>query len=216
MTIPTFIKKIFSLFVIGNCLGMIIATAGVVWGALFFIDRYTNRGVTVSVPNLRGQTVEVAQKKFAALGMRTVVVDTGYVDTYKGGVVLEQNLRPGTRVKPGRLVELTVNASSARAIALPELAENSSRRQAEAKLRSMGFKYVQIVYVTGDRDWVVDVKVDGRTAPPGMRVAVTTPVTLEVGDGLYEDEFNGNDSLEFETFGDYEGEIILPEEEMLP
>lgn len=212
MKISTFFKKLFSPLMVGNCLGMMLTLCLVTVGALYYFDWYTNHGASVVVPNLRGQKIEVAEKKFAALGLRVEVVDTGYVDTYVGGVVLEQNFRPGTRVKPGRIVQLTINASSARAIALPELADNSSRRQAEAKLRSMGFKYVQIEYKTGDRDWVLGVKVKGRPAQPGMRVSVTTPITLEIGDGLYDDEFNGNDSLEYETFGDNTGEELILED----
>lgn len=136
------------------------------------------------------------------MGLEAEVRDTGYVDTYVGDVILEQSIRPGERVKPGRIIQLTINSASARAIALPNIADNCSRREAEARLRGLGFKNIRTEYTVGYRDWVSEMKVDGKRAMPGTRVSVTTLITLVVGDGSLEEEFNGNDSLDYEIFGD--------------
>lgn len=201
MTVSEFFKKIFSGRLIGNCLGVVAATALLCTGSLYFIGCYTRHDYTVTVPNLRGQKSEIALKKLKAMGLRAEIRDTGYVDTYVGDVVLEQSLRPGERVKPGRLLQLTINSSSARAIALPNVADNCSRREAEARLRGLGFRNIRTEYTVGYKDWVSDIKVDGKTAVPGTRVSVVTLITLVVGDGSLEDQFNGNDSLDYEIFG---------------
>lgn len=209
MTVSNFFKKIFSVYLMGNCLGVVIAAGLLFMGALYFIECYTHHNLSVTVPNLRGQKLEVAQQKLEALGLRAEVKDTGYVDTYVGDVVLEQSLRPGDKVKPGRLLQLTINSATAKAIALPNVADNSSRREAEARLRGLGFKNIRTEYAVGYKDWVADIKVDGVSALPGTRVPVTKLVTLVVGDGSLEDQFNGNDSLDYEIFGDGEDIDIM-------
>lgn len=181
---------------LGNCLGVVVAAVVVFFGFLYYLQCYTDHGDSVTVPNLRGQRLDVAQQKLEAIGLGARVVDTGYVDTYVGDVVLEQTIRPGEHVKTGRIVELTINAASARAIALPMLADNCSRREAEAKLKALGFKSVRVEYIPGDQDWVYDVKIHGKSAVPGERVPVTTLVTLVIGDGVVEEEYNGSDTLD--------------------
>ncbi len=212
MTLSSFFKKIFSPLVIGNCLGVVCAAALLVFAALQFLQCYTDHGDSVIVPNIRGQRLDVVERKLEAIGLKCEVVDTGYVDTYVGDVVLEQSVTPGEHVKPGRVIELTVNAASARAIALPALADNCSRREAEAKLRALGFKSLRLELTQGDKDWVYSVKVNGQPAQPGMRVPVTTLITLVIGNGAVDEEFNGNDSLDYELFapsGEDGGEDIM-------
>jgi beta-lactam-binding protein with PASTA domain len=200
MTLTQFFKKIFCPLLLGNCLGIVVVGALLLVGGLYFLQRYTNHGSTVTVPNVRGQRIDVVADKLKALGLDYAVVDTGYVDTYIGDVVLEQAIAPGEHVKPGRVIELTINASGARAIPLPQLVDNSSHREAEAKLRALGFKNIRVEYIPGDKDWLYNVKVNGQTVTPGERVTVTSLITLVVGDGVVEEEFNGNDSLDHEYF----------------
>ncbi len=207
MKIGTFFKKLFSPLMVFNCLGVVVATLLLVGGALYFVDYYTNHGQTVLVPNVRGQKLEDVENKLEAIGLRCEVVDTGYIDTYVGDVVLEQGVMPGERVKPGRVIELTINSATARAIKLPVLANNSSVRSAEAKLRGLGFKSIRIEYIAGFEDWVYNVKVNGREATPGMQVPITTPITLVVGDGATDDDAIGDtidivDFLEENTYFD--------------
>ena len=200
MTISAFLRKLFSPLLVGNCLGVMVALGILVAGSLSFLQCYTNHDRTVEVPNVRGLKLEDVRQKFEALGLQCEVADTGYVDTFVGDVVLEQSIRPGEQVKTGRIVELTINASSARAITLPNLAENCSRREAEAKLRALGFKYLRTEFILGDEDWVYSLKVNGEVVSSGTRVSVVTPVTLVVGDGHVYDEFNASDSLDYTYF----------------
>ena len=56
-------------------------------------------------------------------------------------------------------------------------------------------------------------KVNGKTVKAGTRISVDLPITLVVGKGGLEDEYNGNDSLDyifnapFETDEPLEGEV---------
>ncbi len=198
MTIATFFRKIFSKMMVGNCLGMIVVTLLLIGAALLFINRYTRHGEEVEVPNICGDSEEVATRKLEALGLKAEVSDTGYVYRAAPYAVLEQSIKPGERVKPGRTVMLTINSDGPRKIALPDIAGNCSRREAEDKLKVLGFKLAATEYEHGQPlDWVCAVKVNGKSVKAGDRISVNSPITLVVGGGDVEEDYNGNDSLDY-------------------
>lgn len=197
MSISDFFKKIFSSLVVGNCLGLLIVSVLLVVGGLFFVDFYTHHGKVIEVPDVRGLDENVARKKLEAMGLKMEVSDTGYVLRSPPFSVLEQSLKPGDEVKPGRIMLITINSDGPRQIAIPDLADNCSRREAEDKLRVLGFKLGTTEYVMGDPDWVLGVKVHGKNVAAGTKVSTGTPITLVVGAGGLEEEFNGNDSLDY-------------------
>ena len=208
-----FIKKIFSPLVMLNCLGMILVVVLFFFGTLAFIDFYTLHGEEVEVPKLTGVSEQIAYSKLKALGLKAEVRDTGYVHKAAPFEVLEQSIKPGTKIKPGRTIYLTINSNGSKRIELPDLADNCSRREAEDKLKTLGFKLGATEFIIGDPDWVYEVKVNGKTVKAGTRISVDLPITLVVGKGGLEDEYNGNDSLDyifnapFETDEPLEGEV---------
>lgn len=197
MTISEFFKKIFSRILVGNCLGIVITTIVLAFAALFFINYYTHHDKEVKVPNVCGLDQGVAQRKLEAMGLRMEVKDTGYVYNAAPFSVLEQNLKPGAKVKPGRIILITINADGPRQIAIPDIADNCSRREAEDKLRILGFKLATTEYIQGEHDWVYGVKINGKNVIAGTKVPITSPITLVVGSGSTVDEYNGNDSLDY-------------------
>ena len=208
-----FIKKIFSPLVMLNCLGMVLVVVLFFFGALAFIDFYTLHGEEVEVPKITGVSEQIAYSKLKALGLKAEVRDTGYVHKAAPFEVLEQSIKPGTKIKPGRTIYLTINSNGSKRIELPDLADNCSRREAEDKLKTLGFKLGATEFIIGDPDWVYEVKVNGKTVKAGTRISVDLPITLVVGKGGLEDEYNGNDSLDyifnapFETDEPLEGEV---------
>ena len=208
-----FIKKIFSPLVMLNCLGMILVVVLFFFGTLAFIDFYNLHGEEVEVPRLTGVSEQIAYSKLKALGLKAEVRDTGYVHKAAPFEVLEQSIKPGTKIKPGRTIYLTINSNGSKRIELPDLADNCSRREAEDKLKTLGFKLGATEFIIGDPDWVYEVKVNGKTVKAGTRISVDLPITLVVGKGGLEDEYNGNDSLDyifnapFETDEPLEGEV---------
>ena len=208
-----FIKKIFSPLVMLNCLGMILVVVLFFFGTLAFIDFYTLHGEEVEVPRLTGVSEQIAYSKLKALGLKAEVRDTGYVHKAAPFEVLEQSIKPGTKIKPGRTIYLTINSNGSKRIELPDLADNCSRREAEDKLKTLGFKLGATEFIIGDPDWVYEVKVNGKTVKAGTRISVDLPITLVVGKGGLQDEYNGNDSLDyifnapFETDEPLEGEV---------
>ena len=196
MTFKEFYQRLTGRYLWGNLLAMFITLVVVVVGLFVFLHFYTYHGETIAGPDVRGQRAEVAIRKLEAMGMRAEVVDTGYNPRELADVILDQDLLPGYEVKMNRLIHLTVNAGSPRPVALPDIADNCSLREAKMRLEVLGFRLTPIRRIRGDRDWVYAVEARGKEVRTGERLNVNIPLTLVVGDGAEEEVFNGNDSLD--------------------
>ena len=136
---------------------MIIVVAGVCWGTSFAIDIYTHHGESVAIPNIKQKSFADAEHILADAGLSVVVSDTGYVKSLPPDCILEQSPAAGSHVKTGHVIYVIVNASRSPEISLPDIIDNSSLREAMAKLTAMGFKLTQPQFVPGEKDWVVGV-----------------------------------------------------------
>ena len=115
------------------------------------------------------------------------------------GCILDYNPAAGHKVKEGRIIYLTINSLNIPLQSVPDVADNSSLRQAEARLLAVGFKLAEIQYVPGEKDWVYGVKYKDRQLTTGEKVPVGAALTLMVGGGgeLPQE----TDSLETESTG---------------
>ena len=188
-------------FVWGNCLGMIAVCCLFVFGVLFFLKYYTHHGENIAVPNLRGLSFNTARDKMESLGLGIEVADSGYVRSLAPDAILEQQIRPGVEVKTGRVIYVTVNSPNSPTITMPDLADNCSLHEARARLTAIGFRLAPIEYIAGERNWVYAIKVRGNNVVAGQRVPVDAPVTIVVGDGNVEEEYNGYGDLEDYLYG---------------
>lgn len=169
-----------------NIVAMVVVGIGVIFGVLEWLDVYTRHGETVTVPNVREMTVEEAEKAFRQEGLVCVISDTRYVKNLASGIVLDMKPNAGEKVKEGRTIYLTINTREVPLRAVPDVADNSSFRQAEAKLQSVGFKLTEVQLIPGEKDWVYGVKYQDRELSAGEKVPVGAALTLIVGDGLGE------------------------------
>lgn len=166
-----------------NIIAMVVVVALLLFGTLKGIDIYTRHGVAVIVPDVKGMTVAEAGKLFAGRGLSCVVSDSTYVKDKPAGCILDYNPSAGQKVKEGRVIYLTINVLSIPLQVVPDVADNSSLRQAEARILASGFKLNDIQYVAGEKDWVYGVKYQGRMLAIGEKVPVGATLTLMVGDG---------------------------------
>ena len=169
-----------------NIVAMVVVGIGFIFGVLEWLDVYTRHGETVTVLNAREMTVEEAEKAFRQEGLVCVISDTRYVKNLAAGIVLDMKPNAGEKVKEGRTIYLTINTREVPLRAVPDVADNSSFRQAEAKLQSVGFKLTEVQLIPGEKDWVYGVKYQDRELSAGEKVPVGAALTLIVGDGLGE------------------------------
>ncbi len=180
-----------------NVIAMVVVLALFIGGGYWASVIYTRHGEEVTIPDLSGLSVEQADEKLGALGLFCQVQDSAYDQSMANGLICAQSLSPGNKVKPGRTIYLTINSDMADRLTLPDIADNSSFREASARLTTMGFTLGAPEYVDGERDWVYAVKCDGRTISAGAKVKLTTPLTLVIGRGYSysEEEMVSGDSL---------------------
>lgn len=169
-----------------NIILMIVVCGASLWGVLKWLDAYTRHGESVTVPQVNGMSVEEAASIFKKEGLICAVVDSSYRKGVTPGSILDQSPVAGMKVKEGRTIYLTINSLSTPLQAVPDVADNSSARQAEAKLLAAGFKLTENELIAGEKDWVYGVKYKGRRLSMGEKVPVGAILTLLVGSGQRE------------------------------
>ncbi len=183
MTTREFISKFGSTYVWGNIWAMVLVVFLLGLGVKYGIIFYTHHGEAIAVPDLTHKSYADADAEMEKLGLKIAVGDTGYVRSLPPDCILEQSIPAGQRVKSNHIIYVTINASSSPTIAIPDIIDNSSLREAEARLTAIGFKLTAPDYVSGEKDWVYAIKADGKNVVAGQRVSVDQQLTIVVGDG---------------------------------
>ena len=160
---------------------MIIVALVAVFGTLSWLDNYTHHGESHVVPDVTNKTVAEATTALESQRLKATVTDSVYIKGMPNGIVLEQKPANGARVKEGRMVYLTVTTTDVPLVKLPDLIDNSSFRQAEAKLKAMGFRLTEPEFVSGEQDWSYGIKSRGRLLKAGDPIPNEALLTLCVG-----------------------------------
>ena len=187
MNIKESLGKVFDRYVVMHLSAMLIVIILLCVGVGFGLDIYTHHGDDIVVPKLNGMDVDKAERQLNQLGLTLEVSDSGYNKSLPADCILLQTPGEGQKVKQGHVVYVTVNSPSSPSFALPDLVDNSSVREAEAKLTAMGFRLNPHKMVDGEKDWVYGILCRSRHVSNGDRVSIDNPLTLIVGKGTIED-----------------------------
>ncbi len=179
-----FIKFIFSkLFLVNLAIATALAIPAVV-GLYFWLDYQTEHGITVETPDLTGLRMNELEAMADTLEVELVVVDSVYSEDFPRGTVADQDPKPGSSVKRGRKIYLTVNALLPKQVVVPDV-KNLSLRQAKAVLESVGLRLGGLEYQPDiAKNAVLEQKINGRTVKKGTLAFSGTVVDLVLGDGL--------------------------------
>ena len=145
-----FVGKFKSRYLWGNLAAMALVVILLCMGLKYGLKLYTHHGESIAIPDIRNKQLNDAERILDNLGLQVVVTDTGYVKTLPPKTVLAQTPGAGEHVKSGHIVYLTINASHSPTIALPDVIDNSSLREAMAKLTAMGVKLGEPKYIPGE------------------------------------------------------------------
>ena len=182
-----------------NLIAMPIVVIAIIFGVLHWLDTYTHHGESIIVPNINGLPLEEAGKELSKKNLELEVVDSNYVKGMPAGAVLEQKPVAGAKVKIGRTIYLTINTGEIPKVAIPDIIDNSSYRQAEARLRAMGFKLTEPEYIEGEKDWIYGVKYNGKELTSGEKIPREAVLTLCVGDDELKGDSIRTDSLTIQS-----------------
>ena len=205
MKTKEFFGKFLSAYLWLNLLAMALVVVALCFGVKYGLELYTRHGKDVTVPKLVNMTSKDAFMVVEQNKLGLVITDSGFNKRLPAGSILTQQPAPGAKVKPGHIIYVTVNSPSSPTFAIPDVIDNSSYREAEAKLRAMGFRLLPPKRIVGERDWVYGIMSRGRRVSTGERVSIETPLTLLIGNGQY-----GNE----EEINYTEPEQYYPDEEM--
>lgn len=178
-----------------NLIAMPIVVVAVIIGVLNWLDEYTHHGQSIIVPNVKGLPIKQAENEFGKKNLKVAVVDSNFVKGMPAGAVLEQKPEGGAKVKTGRTIYLTINTAEMPKVTIPDIIDNSSYRQAEARLRALGFKLTAPEYISGEKDWVYGVKYQDKELLSGEKIPREAVLTLCIGDDDLKSDSLKTDSL---------------------
>ena len=178
-----------------NLIAMPAVVIAIIFGVLHWLDDYTHHGQSIIVPNVKGLPLQQAEAEFNKKNLKTVVIDSNFVKGMTAGAVLEQKPTSGAKVKTGRTVYLTINTAEMPKVAIPDIIDNSSYRQAEARLRALGFKLTAPEIISGEKDWVYAVKYLEKELTNGEKIPRESVLTLIIGDDEIKTDSLNTDSL---------------------
>ena len=172
-----------------------------------FLPPLLHRG-TVEVPEVRGLALAEAQRVLRGVGLKVRTQEIASRD-YPPGVVIIQKPLPGTKVKRGRRVILTVS-KGARRVRVPQL-KGQDAEHAKAELRKLGLfpKVVEVTSSEAEPGQVLDTRpLPGAVVREGDTVVlvVSLGVPIEVSPDTALDGDTASGSLEAPGGGDGGGE----------
>jgi beta-lactam-binding protein with PASTA domain len=149
------------------------------------LKSYTRWGQSTIVPDLRGSTFEQVKTILGSKNLEWQIMDSVYDMSKPPMAIIDQNPKPNSKVKEGRTIYITINATKAPTTELPDLIGRSSLKYAKMQLESYGLKVGEEIYKPDPHlNAVIGLMVNGKNVTKKMRVPRGTVVDIVLGDGL--------------------------------
>ncbi len=160
----------------------IMLTIILLWAVLKSLDSYTRHGEVYIVPDFIGDHHQMLESAYGAQ-FNFVVIDSIFQKDTPNGTVIMQNPSPGSKVKQGRNVYLTIIAQMPEQVPMPNL-RNLSLRQAVVTLGLRGLYINELFFVDHfARNAIVEQELNGEVIEPETLVFKGTAVDLIIGNG---------------------------------
>ena len=184
-------KKYFTKALLYNILLAIGITGMLLLLVSWGLKVYTRHGQTQKVPDITGKSFSEAADILDHSHLDIEVMDSTYMPDKPPLSIIDQNPKPGTLVKAGRTIYLTINAAGAPNAEIPDLVGKSSYKYAKIQLEGMGFKVGEPIYRPDPhRDAVLGLLANGKPVKQGAKIPKGTQITLVLGEGLTDTKIN--------------------------
>lgn len=187
-------------------LALMVATFIIILILVFrWLDTYTRHGQYITVPDVSGMTEKEAGAVLSSEKLKAEVSDYQFDRSMEPGAVIKQQPEAGAHVKDGRTIYLTLNSGKEPMRAIPDVADNSSLRAAESRLRIEGFRLTEPIRIDGDLDWVYEIRFGDSAVKAGTELPEGSFLTIVAGNGNEVQEIEESDStmiIEYDFFGD--------------
>lgn len=171
-----------------NLLAMLAVVVILIFGLKWWLQSYTHHGEGIEVPDLYGIDYRKAMDMVEELGLEIEANDSTYIKEMPAGCVVVQSPIKGMDVKEGRTIYVTINSLTIPRVRIPDLIDNCSYREAQARLQQLEFRLLPPKLIDGEKDWVYGIQMDGRNVRVGDMVARESQLTLIIGNGAYGDD----------------------------
>lgn len=162
----------------------VLLTIVLIWFTMIMLSFYTNKGENFPTPDFKGLTVGQIEALAYKNDLRFVIEDSVYQKKIQPGTVVTQSPSAGHKIKPNRLIYITLAAFVPEQVEVPKLTD-VSMRQAKVLLESKGFALGKVeVRPSEFDDLVLDQKHDGQTISPGFRLDNGSTIDLVVGKNM--------------------------------
>ncbi|MGJ5643439.1 PASTA domain-containing protein [Formosa sp. S-31] len=167
-----------------NVLLAVVAVFVVSYLMLRWLDATTNHGEFETVPDLTGKSIDMAKMELEHNHLVLQIQDSAnFNPDYPKFSVIEQDPKPGFKVKEDRKIYITLNPSGYRKVLVPELEERTFR-QAKPTLEALGFAVGKVDYVDNiGKDMVLKMTHEGKEIKPGDMLPKTSKIDLILGNG---------------------------------
>jgi beta-lactam-binding protein with PASTA domain len=147
------------------------------------LDVFSRHGEVYIVPDFNGQTIpEIIDQNYSEF-FNLQIIDSVYDKRSPKGSVVMQHPLPGSRVKQGRHIYLTIVSESPEMVMMPNL-KNLSLRQALVTLEAYDLNAGVLEYVEYfARNAVVEQVINEEPIEPGTELVTGTVVDLQIGKG---------------------------------
>lgn len=157
---------------------------------LLSLDFFTHHGKTLTVPAVMNMPFSQAEKILKDQGFDIEIQDSTYSDTAGPLSVLRQFPEADAVVKANRTVYLTINRAVAPSVEMPNL-EGMSLRTAQMVLKQYGLKVKDTIFRPDfAKNAVLEQQYKDERIKPGTKIAMGSAITLVLGSGLGQQEFN--------------------------
>jgi len=151
---------------------------------VLFLRLNTRHGDFILVPDLIGKGIDEFESELAELDLKYIISDSGnYNPEFKINSVLDQIPIANAKVKQGRKIYLTLNASDFKMVEIPRIT-GTTVRQARKTIESLGFIFGKIEYVDYiARDEVISIYHEDNEINEGDYLKRTSVIDFKLGNG---------------------------------
>lgn len=165
-----------------HLLYMLAVSVVIVFLCFMFIKIVARQGKEYELPDLRGIALTQLEEE-NVLSLRYVVIDSVYDEEKEGGIVVQQDPKPGTMIKTHRKVYVTVTSYAPSDVVLPELS-NMTVRSAVSALEAAGLRCGRLRFVDSPyRNVILETTSNGKMVYAGQKMNQNDVVDLTVGMG---------------------------------
>jgi beta-lactam-binding protein with PASTA domain len=150
-------------------------------GLMQYLKVFTRHGEEIEVPDLTDLHLDQLELILTEKSLRYQIIDSTYLDGKQSNLVYDQDPRPGSKVKEGRTIYLSVTSSNTPKVKLPDLVDLSLRK-ATIDLKNLGLTLGELIMRPDIANNVVlEMQMNGGKVFPGREIAKGTTIDLVVG-----------------------------------